>query len=108
MAVVAEAMDNTDSSKPPEESGQFDSPAMAAARVLGGVIASCRGQAEHRTRAEVDLRAIQDIQRKLQTDPEDQSAKQWVRQLAQAWSFRARDNTRSIRQVLDLLDGTRR
>jgi hypothetical protein len=76
--------------------------------MLGGVIAQCRASDEHRTRAEVDLRAVQDIQRKLQDNPEDQSAKQWVRQLAQAWSFRARDNTRSIRKILDLLDGRQR
>ena len=85
--------------------GALDSPTVAAARMLGGVIAQCRGSEEHRTRAEVDLRAVQDIQRKLQVDPQDVSAKQWVRQLAQAWSFRARDNTRSIRKILDLLDG---
>jgi hypothetical protein len=88
--------------------GALDSPTVAAARMLGGVIAQCRGTAEHRTRAEVDLRAVQDIQRKLQADPEDPSARQWVRQLATAWSFRARDNTRSIRKILDLLDGSHR
>jgi hypothetical protein len=48
---------------------------------------------------------IVDIQRKLQADPEDISARQWVRQLAQTWSFRVRDNTRSIRRIFDLLDG---
>ena len=88
--------------------GALDSPTVAAARMLGGVIAQCRTSVEHKTRAEVDLRAVQDIQRKLQDNPEDPSAKQWVRQLAQAWSFRARDNTRSIRKILDLLDGRQR
>src|SRR4051794_21919706 len=101
-------MDASQPSSMPDDSGPSDSPTVIAARMLGGVIAACRSNAEHRTRAEVDLRAIQDIQRKLQADPDDPSAKQWVRQLAQAWSFRARDNTRSIRRVLDLLDGSRR
>ena len=86
--------------------GSLDAPAMTAAKMLGGLIASCRGEDVHRMRAEVDLRAIQDIQRKLQADPEDAGARQWVRQLAQSWSFRVRDNTRSIRRILDLLDGT--
>jgi hypothetical protein len=85
--------------------GALDAPAVTAAKMLGGLIAACRGEDAHRTRAEVDLRAIQDIQRKLQADPEDPSAKQWVRQLAQSWSFRVRDNTRSIRRIFDLLDG---
>jgi len=85
--------------------GSLDAPAVTAAKMLGGLIASCRGEDVHRMRAEVDLRAIQDIQRKLQTDPEDAAARQWVRQLAQSWSFRVRDNTRSIRRILDLLDG---
>src|SRR3954462_15794488 len=101
-------MDTSRPSSLPEDPGQLDSPTITAARMLGGVIAACRSNAEHRTRAEVDLRAIQDIQRKLQADPDDPAAKQWVRQLAQAWSFRARDNTLSIRRVLDLLDGSRR
>ena len=85
--------------------GALDAPAVTAAKMLGGLIAAARGEDVHRTRAEVDLRAIQDIQRKLQVDPEDASAKQWVRQLAQTWSFRVRDNTRSIRRIFDLLDG---
>ncbi len=85
--------------------GTLDAPAVAAAKILGGLIAACRSEDAHRTRAEVDLRAIQDIQRKLEVDPHDVAARQWVRQLAQSWSFRVRDNTRSIRRVLDLLDG---
>ena len=85
--------------------GSLDAPAVTAAKMLGGLIASCRTEEAHRTRAEVDLRAVQDIQRKLQADPQDAAARQWVRQLAQTWSFRVRDNTRSIRRVLDLLDG---
>lgn len=85
--------------------GSLDAPAVAAAKMLGGLIAACRVEEAHRTRAEVDLRAIQDIQRKLQADPQDVAARQWVRQLAQTWSFRVRDNTRSIRRILDLLDG---
>jgi hypothetical protein len=98
------------SDKPDPESvlaslGAADTPAVAAAKMLGGLIAGCRGDEAHRTRAEVDLRAIQDIQRKLQIDPDDASARQWVRQLAQTWSFRVRDNTRSIRRIFDLLDG---
>ena len=100
----------TSSDKPDSESvlaslGAIDTPAVAAAKMLGGLIAACRAEDAHRTRAEVDLRAIMDIQRKLQADPEDAAAKQWVRQLAQTWSFRVRDNTRSIRRILDLLDG---
>ena len=51
--------------------GALDAPAVTAAKMLGGLIAACRGEDVHRTRAEVDLRAIQDIQRKLQADPED-------------------------------------
>ena len=88
--------------------GGLDAPTVTAAKMLGGIIASCRDEEVHRSRAEVDLRAIQDIQRKLEIDPEDPSAKVWMRQLAQTWSFRARDNTRSIRRILDLLDGGRR
>ena len=49
--------------------GALDAPAVTAAKMLGGLIAACRGEDVHRTRAEVDLRAIQDIQRKLQVDP---------------------------------------
>src|SRR5690349_70398 len=80
-------------------------PAVEAANMLGGLIAACRDDAVHRQRAEVDLRAVEDIQRKLQADPEDAAAKQWMRQLAKTWSFRVRDNTRSIRRILDLLEG---
>src|SRR5258708_17919738 len=83
--------------------GSLDAPAVAAAKMLGGLIAACRGEDVHRTRAEVDLRAIQDIQRKLQADPHDAAARQWGRQLAQTLSFRVRDNTRSIRPIFDLL-----
>ena len=97
------------SGKPEADAGlgtaALDAPAVAAAKMLGGIIAGCRAEAAHRTLAEVDLRAIQDIQRKLQADPEDPAAKQWVRQLAKSWSFRVRDNTRSIRRIFDLLDG---
>lgn len=82
----------------------IDAPAVTAARMLGGIIANCRAEQAHRARAEVDLRAVMDIQRKLAADPNDPGAKQWVRQLAQTWSFRVRDNTRSIRRILDLLE----
>lgn len=82
----------------------IDTPVARAAKMLGGIIAGCRAEAAHRARAEVDLRAVMDIQRKLAADPNDIGARQWVRQLAQSWSFRARDNTRSIRQILDLLE----
>lgn len=82
----------------------IDAPAVKAAKMLGGIIATCRTQAMYKARAEVDLRAVSDIQRKLAADPNDVSARQWVRQLAQTWSFRVRDNTRSIRQILDLLE----
>ena len=84
----------------------IDAPAVTAAKMLGGIIATCRAEDMHRTRAEVDLRAVMDIQRKLAADPNDAGAKQWVRQLAQTWSFRVRDNTRSIRRILDLLEGS--
>ncbi len=87
-------------------SAATDAPALAAAKMLGGLLASLREEDVLRTRAEVDLRAVQDIQRTLQADPEDAAARQWVRQLAKSWSFRVRDNTRSIRRILDLLDGT--
>jgi hypothetical protein len=70
------------------------------------LIAACRGEDVYRARADVDLRAIEDIRRKLEANPEDIAARQWVRQLAQSWSFRVRDNTRSIRRILDLLDTT--
>src|SRR5258708_33833307 len=83
--------------------GSLDAPAVAAAKMLGGLIAACRGEDVHRARAEVDLRAIQDIQRKLQADPHDAAARQWGRRRAQEWSFRVRDNTRSIPRVFDLL-----
>lgn len=83
----------------------YEPPAMAAAKILGGLIAECQKQGTHGAYAAIDLRAIEDIQRKLQADPNDASAKQWVRQLAKTWSIRVRDNTRSIRKVLDLLDG---
>jgi hypothetical protein len=97
--------DDKPASEPSTSSAALEAPTLAAAKMLGGLIASCRGEEAHRTRAEVDLRAVQDIQRKLQADPQDVAAKQWVRQLAQSWSFRVRDNTRSIRRILDLLDG---
>jgi hypothetical protein len=83
-----------------------EKPAMEAAKLLGGLIAGCRQDDAHRARAEVDLRAVEDIQRKLQSNPEDASARLWVRQLTQTWSFRVRDNSRSIRRILDLLDGS--
>ncbi len=85
----------------------YEAPAMAAAKILGGLIAECQKQGTHGAYAAIDLRAIEDIQRKLQADPNDAGAKQWIRQLAQTWSIRIRDNTRSVRKVLDLLD-TRR
>lgn len=90
--------------RPGDSAAAGDSPAVAAARMLGSVIATCRSDSAHRTRAEVDLRAVLDIQRRLAADPADEAARKWARQLAQSWSFRARDNTRSIRRILDLLE----
>jgi hypothetical protein len=91
---------------PPTES---DAPVVAAAKLLAGLIVDCRTDAPHQARADVDLRAIHDIHRKLQRDPEDAAARQWVRQLTQSWSFRVQNNARSIRRILDLLDeGTAR
>lgn len=83
-----------------------DAPALAAAKMLGGIIATCQKQGSHASYATIDLRAIEDIQRKLEADPNDQGAKQWIRQLTQTWSYRVRDNTRSIRRILDLLETT--
>ncbi len=81
-----------------------DTPTLAAVRMLGGIIAGCRSVEAHRAHAAVDLRAIEDIQRKLEANPDDPGAKQWIRQLAQTWSYRVRDNTRSIRKILDLVE----
>ena len=92
----------------PIENGQIDPPSVEAAKLLGVVLAEARNDRALTRYAEVDLRAVQDIQRKLKADPEDPAARQWVRQLAQSWSFRARDNTRSIRRIFDLLDGVKR
>ncbi len=81
-----------------------DAPALAAAKMLGGLIAACQKVGEHGSYAAIDLRAVEDIQRKLELDPNDAAAKQWIRQLTQTWSYRVRDNTRSIRRILDLLE----
>lgn len=85
-----------------------DAPALAAAKMLGGIIATCQKQGAHSSYAAIDLRAIEDIQRKLEADPNDLAARQWIRQLTQTWSYRVRDNTRSIRRILDLLETTGR
>ena len=79
-------------------------PALAAARMLGGIIAECQKQGTHSAYATIDLRAVEEIQRKLEADPNDPGAKLWIRQLTQTWSYRVRDNTRSIRRILDLLE----
>ena len=101
-------MTNADKTDAPVGSGfPYETPAMAAAKILGGLIAECQKQGTHGAYAAIDLRAIEDIQRKLQTDPNDAGAKQWIRQLANTWSIRVRDNTRSVRKVLDLLDSRR-
>lgn len=101
-------MFNSDKADAPAGTGfPYETPAMAAAKILGGLIAECQKQGTHGAYAAIDLRAIEDIQRRLQADPNDAGAKQWVRQLAKTWSIRVRDNTRSIRKVLDLLDSPR-
>jgi len=81
-----------------------DAPALAAAKLLGGIIATCQKQGMHSAYTAIDLRAVEDIQRKLELDPNDAAARQWIRQLTQTWSYRVRDNTRSIRKILDLLE----
>ena len=94
-------------SKPDQYAEAPDAPALAAAKMLSGIIAACQKTGEHSSHAAVDLRAVEDIQRKLEANPNDPSAKQWIRQLTQTWSYRVRDNSRSIRRILDLLE-TRR
>lgn len=93
--------------KPDDSADAPDAPALAAAKMLGGIIAACQKSGEHRSYTAIDLRAVEDIQRKLEADPDDPGAKQWILQLAKTWSYRVRDNTRSIRRILDLLE-TRR
>ena len=94
-------------SKPDQYAEAPDAPALAAAKMLSGIIAACQKTGEYSSHAAVDLRAVEDIQRKLEANPNDPSARQWIRQLTQTWSYRVRDNSRSIRRILDLLE-TRR
>jgi len=101
-------MSTSDKHDPTAGSGfPYEAPAMAATKILGGLIAECQKQGTYGAYAAIDLRAIEDIQRKLQADPNDAGARQWALQLAKTWSIRVRDNTRSVRKVLDLLE-TRR
>jgi hypothetical protein len=93
--------------KPDDTATAPDAPALAAARILGGLIAACQKSGEHVSHAAVDLRAVEDIQRKLESDPNDAAARQWIRRLTQTWSYRARDNSRSIRRILDLPESRR-
>ena len=87
------------------ESIRSDPPPVAAAKLLGAVLAECRNDIALRRYAEVDMRAITEIRAKLQADPMDQQAATWVRQLAKTWSNRLRSGDfRHIRRVLDLLD----
>ena len=58
-------------SKPDQYAEAPDAPALAAAKMLSGIIAACQKTGEHSSHAAVDLRAVEDIQRKLEANPND-------------------------------------
>lgn len=92
------------SEEPITDAPSIDPPRVAAVKLLGAVLEECQQDSVLSRYAEVDLRAVNEIRTKLQTNPEDPQAATWMRQIAKAWSFRVRNNQRHIRRILDLLD----
>lgn len=95
-------MAEEESVAPPAPSAPSDPPPVAAAKLMGAVLAECRQDSALSRYADVDLRALDEIRAKLQANPADLQAASWVRQIAKTWSIRVRG--RHIRRVLDLLD----
>lgn len=93
------------SDDPAPQAAPIDPPSVEAAKILGAVLAECRNDRALSRYAEVDLRAIDEIRAKLDSDPDDRQAVSWTRQIAKTWSTRLPGGGfRHIRRVLDLLD----
>jgi hypothetical protein len=89
----------------PAPQASIDPPSVEAAKLLGAVLAECRNDRALSRYAEVDLRAIDEIRAKLDSDPGDRQAMTWTRQIAKTWATRLPGGGfRHIRRVLDLLD----
>lgn len=84
-------------------------PAVQALRILQQLVVDARRDAQFRTYAEMDLRTMNELQLQLAKNAKDQSAVQWLRQLALSWNTKLRGNPAlRFRRMLDLIESAKR
>jgi len=84
-------------------------PAVIALRILQQIVVEARRDQAHKVYAELDLRKLNDLQVAMAKNPADQSAVQWLRQMALGWNTKLRGNPAlRFRRMFDMIDQARR
>jgi len=84
-------------------------PAVQALRILQQIVLESRRDPQHKVYAEMDLRKMNELQVTLAANAADQSAVQWLRQIALGWNTKLRGNPAlRFRRMLDLIEQARR
>jgi hypothetical protein len=85
-------------------------PAVMAMRMIHKLITEARAtDARLASYADTDLRALNDVQEKLSHNASDQSAVQWLRQLALSWQSKLRNShPLKFRRIIELVDSARK
>ena len=84
-------------------------PAVQALRILQQIVIDARRDPQHKVYAEMDLRKMTELQVPLAANAADQSAVQWLRQMALGWNTKLRGNPAlRFRRMLDLIEQVRR
>ena len=78
-----------DSEDAPEEKRR-DTPQLRAVREIRTILEPKRADHALGRHAEIDLRALDDIERRLTADPDDDGASKWLRHVCNSWGSRLR------------------
>jgi hypothetical protein len=83
-----------------QESGR-DTPELRAARNIREILEPLRTDYALGQHADIDLRALADIERRLTKNPSDEGACKWLRHLCSSWSSRHRAKENVFLRILD-------
>jgi len=87
-----------------EQPERRDTPELRAVRNIRALLEPLRDDYAFTQHADIDLRALNDIERRLTKDPHDEGATKWLRHLCSAWSSRHRAKEKIFLRILDEID----
>ncbi len=78
-----------------------DTPELRAVRRIRGILTPKRKDQALAQHAEIDLRALDDIEKRLMADPDDAGAAKWLRHVCNSWGSRLRAKENVFARIAD-------